>query len=67
LEQQFIFGTPPQLPIQEDDFDSRPLKFIHEQDLVGILPRQPIWRVHVETLHAPGRHQIPQPLHAGSY
>jgi hypothetical protein len=67
LEQEFSLGTAAQLPIEKADLHASPLAFIPEQDLLGILAREPIRGVDVEPLRSPGRTHIPQALQPGPY
>ncbi len=67
LQEQLIFWTPPSCPVQANDLDTRAVALVHEHYLIGILPREPIGGVNLETLQAPGRTHIPQSLQPGAH
>jgi hypothetical protein len=58
LQQQLVFWSLSQLPVEEHHLDAGMLQLIDQQHLIGILARQPIGRVDIEAVHSPDGHRI---------
>jgi len=62
LEQQIVFGTAPEFPIQEDHLHTEAGQFIDEQHLIGVFARQAVRGMHIEPVHRTGGRQITEAL-----
>jgi len=65
LEEERVLGGLARGPVEEDDRDAGPLEFLQQQDLVGILARQPVGRMDVEAVEATRCGEIAQLLQPG--
>src|SRR5215831_3871248 len=64
-QEQIIFGTLAQGPVEEDDLHPGPPKLVDQQDLIGILTRQPIRGMHIHAVHRAPGDDITQALESG--
>ena len=60
LEQQILLGRPADVMIEEDDLHTLPLKFLHQEHLIRIIPGKAIRRVDVDSIEATGRRLVAQ-------
>jgi len=58
LEQHIVFRAPPQRAVQENDLDAHPWELITQQDLIGILAGETIWRRPIEAVACARRNEI---------
>jgi len=62
LEEQIVFGTFAERPVQEHQLDAAVLQLIHEQRLIGITSRQAIRRMDIEPIDGAGGGLVAQAL-----
>jgi hypothetical protein len=67
LKQEIVFGCPTDRAIEEHDLHAGPAELLNEQHLVGVAPRQPVGRVHVNPVHLAGRYGVAQALQRGAH
>ncbi len=58
LQQQVVLGRAANRPVQEHHFHPSAAKFLDQQHLVGIAPREPIRGMHVDPIDLAARHGV---------
>jgi hypothetical protein len=53
LQQQVILGTAAQFAVEENYLHAATLQLIHQQELICVLPREPVRRMYVESIDGP--------------
>jgi hypothetical protein len=62
LPPQVLCRAPAQLAIDTHDLHTQAAQLFHQEDLLGILARQPVGGMPIESVNDPGTHGIPQAL-----
>lgn len=66
LQQQLVLRCRRLWRLEKHRFDTMASKFLDQQDLVGILPAQPVGSVHQHGMNLPFRRQVAHPLQPGA-
>jgi len=67
LKQEIVFRRPADWAIEEHDLHAGATELFNEQHLIGVAPRQPVGRVHVNPVHLAGHHGVAQALQRGAH
>ena len=62
LQPQVIFRAPAQGAVDKPDLHTQAAQLFNQEDLIGLLARQPIGGMHIESGNDPGTHGIAQAL-----